>query len=119
MEPKELLRRVNIKRLNSLTTPDDTRDKSVISYQNLKETENAILMFTQQQEFPMEMYNLTSGNSRVPCSSPIKNLDPFLDEGLIPVSGRLAKSSMPKNHHVSFVILRLTTVYYTVAEITC
>ena len=112
---KELLRRVNIKR-NSLTTPDDTCDKSVISYQNLKEAEKAILVFIQQQEFPMEMNILTSGNSRVPSSSPIRNLDPFLDEGLIRVGGRLDKSNMPvqmkhpvilpKDHHVSVLILR-------------
>ena len=92
---KELLRRVNIKRLNSLKTPDDTCDMSVISYQNLKQAEKAILMFLQKQEFPMEMNNLTSGNSRVPCSSRIRNLDPFLDDGLIRVCVRLHKSSSP------------------------
>ena len=50
----ELLKRVNIKRLNSLTAPDDTRDKSFISYQNLKEAEKAKLMFIQQQVFPTQ-----------------------------------------------------------------
>ena len=64
----------------------------------------------------MEMNVLTSGNSRVPSSSLIRNLDTFLDEGLIRVGGRLDKSSMPaqmkhlvifpKDHHVSVLILR-------------
>ena len=63
----------------------------------------------------MEMKILTSGNSRVPISSAIRNLDPLLDEGLIGVGGRLDKSSMtaqmkhpvilPKDHHVSVLIL--------------
>ena len=60
----------------------------------------------------MAMNNLTSGNSRVPSRSLIRNLDPFLDEGLNRVGGRLDKSNMPaqmkppvilpKDHHVSF-----------------
>ena len=36
---KELLRCANIQKLNSLTTPDDTCDKSDISCQNLKEAD--------------------------------------------------------------------------------
>ena len=50
---KELLRRVNVNRLDFLMTPDNNFDKSVISNQNLKEAEKAILMFI-QQEFPMK-----------------------------------------------------------------
>ena len=57
---------------------------------------------------------LTSGNSKDLCSRPIRKLDPFLDERLICVGGRLDKSSMPtqmihpvslpKDHHLSVLI---------------
>ena len=50
---KELLRRVIVNRLDFLMTPDNNFDKSVISNQNLKEAEKAILMFI-KQEFPMK-----------------------------------------------------------------
>ena len=57
---------------------------------------------------------LTSGNSKDLCSRPIRKLDPFLDERLICVGGRLDKSSMPtqmihpvslpEDHHLSVLI---------------
>ena len=81
------------------------------------------------RNFPWKMNNLTSWNSRVPCSSCIRNLDPFLYEGLIRVGGRQDSSSMPAQMKLPVICQRIAicpfeyldrfTVYYTVAEITC
>eukprot|EP00105_Crassostrea_gigas_P034805 XP_019918953.1 PREDICTED: uncharacterized protein LOC105318561 [Crassostrea gigas] len=113
---KELLRRVNMKRLNSSPILQESCDKSVLSHQDLKEAEKSILKFIQQQEFDTEINALASGNSHVNRRSRIRNLDPFLDDGILRVGGRLHQSSIPaemkhpiiltKDHHVSTIILR-------------
>ncbi|XP_061191631.1 uncharacterized protein LOC133199821 [Saccostrea echinata] len=114
---KELLRRANVKRLNSHAIVQGySYDKTVISYQDLKEAERTILAFIQRQEFLTEINTLESGNSRVSHGSRVRSLDPFLDAGLLRVGGRLHKSSfpvemkhqviLPKHHHVSTLIIR-------------
>lgn len=114
---KELFRRVNMKRLNSSPISQEPYDKSKLSHQDLKEAEKSVLKFNQQQEFDTECNAVASGNSHVNRRrSRIRNLDPFLNDGILRVGGRLHQSSipaemkypviLPKDHHVSTIILR-------------
>lgn len=91
-------------------------NKSVLSHQDLKEAEKSILKFVQQQKFNTEINGPASGNPNVNRRSRIRNLDPFLEDGILRVDGRLHQSSipaemkhtviLPKDHHVSTIILR-------------
>ena len=78
--------------------------------------ELAILYYVQHQAFPNELRTL-AGKLHVTRCSYIRKLDPILDSvGLVRVGGRLNRSCMPveskhpiilpKNHHVSLLILR-------------
>lgn len=105
-----------MKRINFIPISQESYDKSVLSHQDLKEAEYYILKFVQQQEFDTEISALASKNSQVNRRSRIRNLDPFLDDGIVRVGGRLHQSSipaemkhpviLPKDHHVSTIILR-------------
>ena len=114
---KELLNRARVKRIGTCSSLlDGNHDKPMISHQDMKDAEQVILVFIQQQEFSTEMSTPASRNSHVKRSSSIKSLDPFLQDGLLRVGGRLHRSSMPaetkhpiilpKDHHVSTLILR-------------
>ena len=84
--------------------------------EDLKKAELAILYYVQHQAFPNELRTL-AGKLHVTRCSYIRKLDPILDSvGLLRVGGRLNRSCMPveskhpiilpKNHHVSLLILR-------------
>ncbi|XP_064647035.1 uncharacterized protein LOC135499916 [Lineus longissimus] len=87
-----------------------------LTVQDLKESECAILRFSQQAAFAEEMKSLASGRACVKQSSSLRKLDPVLDNGLLHVGGRLSRSALPverkspvilpKNSHVSRLILR-------------
>ena len=75
-----------------------------------------ILRSVQRDIFADEIESLESGKP-VPRGSPLRTLDPYLDEdGLIRVGGRLRRSKlphlekfpivMPRNHHVSLLLIR-------------
>ena len=75
-----------------------------------------ILLIVQRDIFADEIESLESGKP-VPHGSPLRDLDPYLDEdGLIRVGGRLRRSKlphmekfpivMPRNHHVSLLLIR-------------
>ncbi|KAL2083621.1 hypothetical protein ACEWY4_021394 [Coilia grayii] len=90
--------------------------KQSVTVEDLKMAERAILLYVQKQCFPEEIGMLQKGASCVKKQSNIYRLDPVLDDGILRVGGRLSRTSMPeerkhpailpKNHHVSTLILR-------------
>ncbi|KAK2565490.1 hypothetical protein P5673_010560 [Acropora cervicornis] len=93
---------------------------SLISVEEMKRAEKAILKNVQQTAFPAEVHQLIGpGDSKhVRRSSPLFKLDPVLRNGLLRVGGRLSCASisldakhqiiLPKNNHVS----SLTIIHY-------
>ncbi|XP_046567991.1 uncharacterized protein LOC124276394 [Haliotis rubra] len=63
--------------------------------QELDRAENVILKFIQLQHFDKEM-DSSSKRGRVPKSSSVYRLDPFLDNGLLKVGGRLSRAEIPE-----------------------
>lgn len=76
------------RRIPSLIS-QDSYDKSVLLHLSMGEAERSILIFVQQQEFATKINALASENSLVDRRSRIRNLDPFLDVGILRVGGRL------------------------------
>ena len=86
-------------RQSTTTLPSDLS----ISVTDITDAENAILRFVQSQFFQREIDVLgkaanpvqNNGTPRIPKSSSIYKLDPFLSNGLLRVGGRLSKSTLP------------------------
>ncbi|XP_043471319.1 uncharacterized protein LOC122504323 [Leptopilina heterotoma] len=97
---------------------------------------NRIVRLTQKRDFSKEISAL-SREEEIDSKSPIKSLNPFLDEGIIRVGGRLEHSNLkpeqkhpillPRNHHVTTLIVReehvkllhagIQTTLYSVREL--
>nr|XP_054593653.1 uncharacterized protein LOC129160674 [Nothobranchius furzeri] len=87
-----------------------------LSLDNLKEAENAIIAFCQQERFSEEITALTAGKAEVSKKSSIYKLDPVFQDGFLRVGGRLSKSAIPettkhpcilsKDQHISELIIR-------------
>ncbi len=94
----------------------DTTGGQTLSAEDLMEAEMAIICYCQQQRFPEEIAALSSRKDTVSKQSAIYKLDPWLDNGLLRVGGRLTRSSLPedtkhpllltKNLHVATLILK-------------
>lgn len=90
--------------------------KVALSSEDLLEAELAIIQYCQQQPFEEEISMLSSGKTTASRKSPIYRLDPYLDNGLLRVGGRLTKGSLPeetkhalilsKDQHVATLILK-------------
>ena len=96
-------------------SPD--RKQSLITIEEMKNAEKAILKIVQQAAYPMEfseLGKLRSGKG-VKRSSPLFRLDPILKDGLLCVGGRLARACippeakhqiiLPKSSHISDLIV--------------
>ncbi|KAK6165334.1 hypothetical protein SNE40_022281 [Patella caerulea] len=80
-----------------------------------KEAESFILKHVQQHAFPLEYRELARENATCPPKSNIYRLDPYMEDELIRVGGRLRKANLPleekhpvvlpKNNHVSHLII--------------
>ena len=90
-----------------------------ITADDLRRAETNILRFTQRQHFGDEMQHLQQkldgSQGRVRASSSIRKLDPFMEDGLLKVGGRLRHASLeeakhpillPKSSHVTKLIIR-------------
>lgn len=85
--------------------------------EDLQNAEIAIVSYCQHQKFKTEIDAL-SENSTVSRLSPLYNLDPIFEDGLLRVGGRLHKSAMPeeakhpiillKEQHIASLILKHT-----------
>ena len=93
------------------------RKQSLITLEDMKNAEKAILKTVQQAAYPMEfseLGKLRSGKG-VKRSSPLFRLDPILKDGLLCVGGRLARACippdakyqiiLPKSSHISDLIV--------------
>lgn len=88
----------------------------VLTLDDLLEAEKAIIRYSQQRKFSEEISALSSGKATVNLQSSIYRLDPFLDDGLLRVGGRLSKAAIPeevkhplilsKDQHISMLILK-------------
>lgn len=95
---------------------EDTTRGQTLSAEDLMEAELAIICYCQQQRFPEEIAALSSGKDVVSKQSAIYKLDPWLDNGLLRVGGRLTRGSLPedtkhpllltKDQHVAALILK-------------
>lgn len=94
---------------------EDRPGGRALSTDYLLEAELAIIRYCQQQRFGEEIATLSSGKATVSRQSIIYRLNPYLDNGLLRVGGRLTKGSLPeetkhplilsKDQHVATLIL--------------
>lgn len=88
-----------------------------VTASDLDIAEHAILVHLQRTCFPDEVESLSSGTaSKVKASSSLASLDPFLNNGVLRVGGRLRSANLsdaakcpivlPKGQHVTILIIR-------------
>lgn len=92
-----------------------TFGKSSLIPERFNEAERAVINYVQKQRFSSEIASLKQGSRNVSKDSPLYRLDPFLDDGMLRVGGRLSKSALPlevkhpvilsKDLHVAQLIL--------------
>ncbi|XP_071088902.1 uncharacterized protein [Haliotis cracherodii] len=89
----------------------------VLTVKDLENAEKAIVCYVQQQDFSSELERLNSNKELdLNKGSPISKLDPFVEDGVLRVGGRLSRANMPesskhplilpKKSHVSELIIR-------------
>ncbi|XP_038133532.1 uncharacterized protein LOC119778397 [Cyprinodon tularosa] len=86
-----------------------------LTVEDIRRSETAIIQFSQRQTFHKELCALQKGD-KVKRSSFIVRLDPFLQDGVLRVGGRLHQAALPehtrhpailaKNNHVTTLIIR-------------
>ncbi|XP_046562169.1 uncharacterized protein LOC124271147 [Haliotis rubra] len=70
----------------------------VLTVKELEESEKAIILCVQQQNFSSELERLTSNNGlNLSKGSPISKLDPFVEDGILRVGGCLSRANMPES----------------------
>ncbi|KAK7896434.1 hypothetical protein WMY93_021759 [Mugilogobius chulae] len=127
LELKEKLLLVSKKRMEYVAKQSENVDKELQTFkvtlkrssltpERLQEAEKAIIQFVQKESLSCEIASLNQDSKTVSKSSPLYRLDPYFEDGLIRVGGRLSKSALPlevkhpvilsKNTHVSQLILR-------------
>ena len=87
-----------------------------ISVTDIAAAEKSVIRYVQRNHFGKDVKHLTSNDKVLPKDSHIFKLDPYMEEGLLRVGGRLDKSSLPdcqkhpillpKNSHVTSLIIR-------------
>lgn len=129
---KELLRGLCEKRkafesqVQSVVNPDakvkdnmqkwrSTLKGTYLTVKDVRQAETAIIRFSQGPTFHEELCALQKGE-KVKRSSSIMKLDPFLQDGVIRVGGRLHRAALPehtkhpailaKDHHITTMIIR-------------
>ena len=65
-----------------------------LSVQEVEGAEVFIIEFLQKKHFAAEMENLSAGKV-LKKTSPLRNLDPFMEDGVVRVGGRLSAASLP------------------------
>lgn len=119
-----------------LGKPDGDQNTEIppLSTSEMEDAENEIVRYVQRQNFPQEIANLKNqtmdrSDDRAPLkqrgqgqrklgkkASPLYKLDPFLQDGVLRVGGRLRNSPisdrakhpviLPKKHHITDLIVR-------------
>ena len=119
---RAIKQRINLKRSSEghqhETIPSDSgQGLSVMSVMSeLNSAETAIVRIIQRQAFRREIAKL-QGGKEVPATSPLRSLNPLLDDrGLLRVGGRLGLAYLkydqrhpiilPKSHHITKLIVR-------------
>ncbi|XP_046571990.1 uncharacterized protein LOC124280147 [Haliotis rubra] len=88
-----------------------------MQFEKLECAENIIMKFVQSKSFDKEIHVLTAvERGRVPKHSSVYKLDPFINNGILKVGGRLSKSQipdemkhqilLPSKHHVTSLIIQ-------------
>ena len=100
---------------NSKTKNETERLGGPLLSEEIDTSMNTILKITQNLSFSKEMSALTHGES-IDKKSSLLCLNPFLDQGIIRVGGRLENANIPthqkhpivlsRNHHVTTIIIR-------------
>lgn len=67
-----------------------------ISVEDLTNAEHDLIRYSQQLKYGEEIKTLLQGKHQVRKSSHIYKLDPYLDEGVLRVGGRLCRAAMPE-----------------------
>ena len=89
----------------------------IVTASDLDNAEHAILVHLQRTCFPDEVKDLSSDVAfKVKVSSSLASLDPFIDNGILRVGGRLRSANLsdaaecpiilPKSQHVTDLIIR-------------
>lgn len=90
-------------------------EKKMLTVKDLSKAEMELIKFSQRQTYAKEIKVLQQGNSHVRRYSSIFKLDPYLQDGVLRVGGRLNRSAMPeeakhpvllyKQHRIAQLIL--------------
>lgn len=90
-------------------------EKKMLTVEELSRAEMELIKYSQKQAYAEEIKVLQQGMSNVKRTSPIFKLDPFLQDGVLRVGGRLNRSAMPeeakhpvflsKQHRIAYLIL--------------
>ena len=129
---ERLQRRVQEKQNSNGVTENQDEKRPPLTVQELEEAGLAVIRFTQSEIFQTEIDNLSQENqskerdeqtrpkknSKVRKNSSIYRLDPFVDEGILRVGGRLNQADipaeskhpmiLPRKSHVTTLIIRST-----------
>ena len=79
--------------------------KGVLKITELQSAMNLLIQKTQLTAFSKEIQSLKK-NDELPAKSKLRCLNPFLDEGILRVGGRLQHSSLPRNRKFPIVLPR-------------
>ena len=103
---------------------DPTPETKYLSVQDISEAELVILRWVQRQVFPNELNqleiehkdNIQSRAISVRKNSSLYKLDPYVEDGLLRVGGRVRRANLPDNtkhpiilpnkHHTTTIIIR-------------
>lgn len=81
---------------NTKTTQTNARVNGPLSVQEHRESQNKLIQFAQIECYANE-YNLLKNNKPLPQSSCLLTLNPFMENGLMRVGGRIGLSQYPHN----------------------
>ncbi|KAL0154219.1 hypothetical protein M9458_050473 [Cirrhinus mrigala] len=89
-----------------------------LSVEERRRASFTLVRLAQQDAFKEELHVLSQESGKLPCNHPLYQLDPFIQDGIMRVGGRLRKASVPfELRHPAIlpkdsVIIRLILVHY-------
>ena len=77
--------------------------KDLLSLEEIQEAEYLIFRHLQRRYYGKEIEKLQRGE-QISSSSSLRNLDPYLEHGMLRVGGRLQKSSLPHDNKHQIIL---------------
>lgn len=116
LRAKDILMLKSRKGREKVITVKPSLHQEPLTVEELNRAEMEIVQYCQQCSFQSEISALKKGEQVLKRKSPIYRLDPYLQDGILRVGGRLHKSAMPevskhpmimpKDHHATNLLLQ-------------